>query len=87
MTNNPGAPRAWDHLLVTAGDPPGGGIQLVHPPRRARVTAMTYGGEVMRLELDVVARAPGRVLVAQPRAGHDPWNAWIHASEVVPVER
>jgi hypothetical protein len=48
---------------------------------------MTYGGEVVRLELDVVARAPGRVLVAQPRAGQDPWNAWIPASEAVPVRR
>lgn len=75
----------WQYLVVTVGDPDGES-DLVHPPRRARVTTTTYRGDTVVLELDAVARAPGHVLVAQPREGRDPWHAWIRASDAVPLD-
>lgn len=75
----------WYDLIVTVGDPVGK-PELLRSPRRARVTTTNYRGETVTLELDVVARAPGHVLVAQPREGKDPWNAWIRASDAVPLD-
>lgn len=75
----------WYDLIVTVGDPDGK-PELLRPPRRARVTTTNYRGETVVLDLDVVARAPGHVLVAQPREGQEPWHAWIRSSEAVPLD-
>lgn len=74
----------WYGLVVTVGDPDGK-PELIRPPRRARVTTQNYRGEVVVLELDVVARVAGHVLVAQPREGRETWNAWIRSSDAVPL--
>lgn len=75
----------WHHLIVTMGDPQGK-PELLRPPRRAQITTTNYRGETVVLELDVVARTPGHVLVAQPREGQEPWNAWIRAGDAVPLD-
>lgn len=75
----------WYDLIVTVGDPQGK-PELLRPPRRARVTTTNYRGQTVVLELDVVARAPGHVLVAQPREGQEPWNAWIRSGDAVPMD-
>lgn len=63
------------HLVVNRGDPPS---QTVLPtPRRAQVTAQVYGGQVVTLDLDVVAVARNMVCVSQDRPGLSPWLAWI----------
>jgi hypothetical protein len=85
VTSDSASEPSWYDLLVTVGDPDGK-PELVRPPRRARVTTTNYRGQTVVLELDVVARAPGHVLVAQPREGREPWNAWIRSSEAVPLE-
>lgn len=64
-------------LIVNAGDPKT--PRMLERPRRARVRAHTYGGDVVDLELDVVATAQGVVCVRQPRTDADPWHAWVPA--------
>lgn len=76
---------AWHDLIVTVGDP-AGKPELLRPPRQARVTTTNYRGDTVVLELDVVARAPGHVLVAQPREGQGPWHAWIRSGEAIPLD-
>lgn len=74
---------SYADLVVNHGDPHP--QTILRPSRRARVTARTYGGREVVLELDVVATAPGFVCVTQPRAGQAPWNAWIPSTQAVPV--
>lgn len=69
--------------VVNHGDPP---RQRVLPePRRAVVEARTYGRDTVRVELYVVATAPGWVCVRQDRPGRAPWNAWVPATQATPV--
>jgi hypothetical protein len=69
--------------LVTSGDPRQQRV-LVHP-RRARVTAATYAGDTVTVEVDVVATAPGQVCVRQEIPGRAPWLAWVPSGAAVPM--
>ncbi|MBB2924493.1 hypothetical protein [Cellulomonas cellasea] len=73
----------WLDLIITVGHPNPPGQHPEDPPRRATVTTRTYRGETVTLELDVLARAPGHVQVAQPRDGQEPWKAWISSGDVL----
>lgn len=54
----------------------------VVPARRARVTAQTYRGRTVSLDVDVVGRARGSVLIAQERPhGWPTWHTWIGADQ------
>lgn len=53
-------------------------------PRRARVTAQTYGGDTVTIEADVIARSGEWLCVAQ-EDGESTWNAWVHKTCCVPL--
>lgn len=78
-----GPAETFEHLDVTHGDPPA--KRMLQRPRRAVVTARTYGGDVVRMELDIVARAKSLVCVCQDRAGADPWHEWIPEENARPL--
>lgn len=77
------AAASYADLIVTVGDPKA--PRMLERPRRARVRARTYGGQVVHVELDVVAVATGLMCVRQERSGLSPWNAWVSASAVQPT--
>jgi hypothetical protein len=78
------ATPVWASWVVNHGDPPGG-LRMLDRPRRAVVAAPTYGGWTVRLQLFVVATAPGWVCVQQDLAGRAPWNAWVPSASALPV--
>lgn len=55
------------------------------PPRRARITASTYGGDTVTLDLDVVWVARDAVCVRQTAPGWPEWLAWIPAGDAIPL--
>ncbi|QIK82974.1 hypothetical protein [Sanguibacter sp. HDW7] len=75
--------RDYSALLVT--HPVDGPQTAYERPRRALVTAPTYAGDTVTLELDVTARAHGMLCVEQ----HDPtwgtWHAWVPAEACEPL--
>ncbi|KGM01707.1 hypothetical protein [Cellulomonas cellasea] len=79
------ASREHDWLdLVVDSDRPARRWRPVAPPRRAHVTARTYRGRTVTLELDVVGRTRRAVLVAQARDhGWPTWHAWVGVDQVV----
>ena len=70
--------------VVNHGDPPGTS-RMLDRPRRAVVEAQTYGGWSVRVQLFVIATAPGWVCVQQDLADRAPWNAWVPSSAALPV--
>lgn len=75
MSRNPlhGRPVAHEHLLVHQAMP--SSCAMFPVPRRARVTAETYGGDVVTIVAEVVARSGEWLCVAQDDGA---WNAWVH---------
>lgn len=74
---------SYSDLVVNHGDPPG---QVMLPvPRRALVRVERYGGDVVILDLPVIARADGYVCVSQARRGKAPWLAWVPAEDATPL--
>lgn len=64
------------HLLAHQVLPPAA-CTVFEVPRRARVTAQTYGGDTVTVEADVVARSGEWLCVAQDDGGRA-WNVWVH---------
>lgn len=59
--------------------------RAVDPPRAAIAEAACYDGLVRIFDVEVVARAPGAVLVEQPDDGWgEVWFAWVPAGCVQP---
>lgn len=74
----------YSHLLVNAGGEPRP-QRAFDPPRRGIVTAETYGGDVVTLEVDVVARSGPWLCVEQDGGPAWPsWCAWVRADAVRP---
>lgn len=71
------------HLIAHQVLPPVS-VSMFPRPRRARVTAATYGGDVVTVVADVVARSGEWLCVAQPD-GETTWNVWVHRDCCVPV--
>lgn len=84
MSQNPlhGERPEFRHLLAHQALPQSS--RMLRVPRRARVTAQTYGGDTITIEADVIARSGEWLCVAQPD-GDDTWNAWIHKTCCVPL--
>jgi len=84
MSSNPlyGERREFRHLLAHQAFPQVS--RMLRVPRRARVTAQTYGGDTVTIEADVIARSGEWLCVAQPD-GETPWNAWVHKDCCEPV--
>lgn len=78
-------PATYADLIVNEGGDPTPQT-MIDPPRRARVTTRTYGGDHVTLELDVVARSGAWLCVAQPRDGRPDWLAWVAASDCAPIK-
>lgn len=74
----------YSSWVVNHGDP-GRGSTMLAEPRRAVVVAQTYGGHQVRLQLYVIARAPGYVCVRQDLPGRAPWNAWLPERQALPA--
>ena len=76
---------SYARLIVT--HPQTGPQSVYDTPRRARVTAPTYAGDTVTLDLPVTARAPGMLCVEQ----HDPdwgvWHAWVPIDACEPLDR
>lgn len=71
-------------LLVNEGGDPSP-KRLLYPPRRGVVTGRTYGGELVTLEVGVVARSGPWLCVEQTAPPHWPsWFAWVPAGDVEP---
>lgn len=71
-------------LLVNAGGEPRP-QRAIDPPRRGVVTAETYGGETVTLEVDVVARSGAWLCLRQSVSQDWPaWCAWVEADKVRP---
>lgn len=83
MRARPPDPSTYAGLVVNVGTP--ANQRRLDQPRRARVRARVYGGDVVDLELDVVSRAPGHVCVRQERDGQAPWLAWVPADQATPL--
>lgn len=84
MSLNPlhGRTPEFAHLIAHQVLPPASCTAL--SPRRARVTAETYGGDTVTIVADVVARSGEWLCVAQPD-GESTWNAWVHKACCEPV--
>ena len=70
--------------VVNHGDPDGP-MRMLGRPRRAVVDARTYGGHRVRLQLFVIATAPGWVCVEQDLRDRAPWRAWVPSRTATPV--
>ncbi|WP_225754705.1 hypothetical protein [Actinotalea sp. Marseille-Q4924] len=75
---------AYAGWVVNHGDPDGK-VRMLEQPRRAVVDAHTYGGHQVRLQLFVIATAPGWVCVEQDLAERAPWRAWVPSRTATPV--
>jgi len=84
MSLNPlhGRPVAHAHLLAHQASPLS--CVVFDVPLRARVTAQTYGGDVVTVVADVVARSGEWLCVAQDDNGST-WNVWVHKACCEPV--
>lgn len=85
MTQNPlrGNPDEHGRLIRHQVLPPSS-CTMFDVPRRARVTAETYGGETVSIVADVVARSGEWLCIAQPD-GDGIWNAWVHKNACTPL--
>lgn len=70
-------------LIASTGDPKY--ARMLEHPRRAEVRALTYAGEMVTVELDVIATADGLVCISQPRPGQAAWNAWLPSAAARPI--
>lgn len=68
---------------IVAGPQPRGALRLITPPRLGLVpAAQLYDGTRADLDVEVIARAPGHLLVRQhvlDRGEARTWDAWIPA--------
>lgn len=70
--------------VVNHGDPEGK-PRMLQQPRRAVVDVDTYGGHRVRLQLYVIATAPGWVCVEQDLRDRAPWRAWVPSRQATPA--
>lgn len=84
MSRNPihPEPSSFGHLLAHQASPLS--CSMFEVPRRARVTAETYGGDVVSIEADVIARSREWLCVAQ-EGGDGVWNVWVHRDACEPL--
>lgn len=75
-------PTSWSELVVAQPAPPEGRVAPVSPPQAARVNTRLHNGLKATLDVEIVARAPGLVRVAQNRGTGRPWLAWIPEGDV-----
>lgn len=77
--------RGKDFSRLLYSHPVVGPSEPFDPPRRALVTAVTYGGETVLLELKVLSRARGFVCVEQHDENWGVWLAWIPVECAEPI--
>ncbi|WP_258724578.1 hypothetical protein [Cellulomonas sp. NS3] len=82
MPDRPQTP--WTELVVALPAPPEADVAPVVPARPVRVTTRLHDGSTTTLDVEVVARAPGMVRIAQDRGVEPAWLAWIPADDVRP---
>ncbi|MBB2921814.1 hypothetical protein [Cellulomonas cellasea] len=85
MTHPPSTP--WSELVVPLQPPPEGRVEPVHPALAVRVTTRLHDGSTATLDVELVARSPGLVRVAQPWTEGRPWLAWIPEAAVQEPDR